>query len=214
MFLLSRYRKWNIYECDQYLKLKEVTAGEDTTAYTYDENGRLSGKIYANGMNSCYTYTRDGRLKSLLHEDKEGVLDRFDYTYDTVGNCIAEERERRDLPEESGSYRYIYDELARLTAIEKDGEILGSYEYDANGNLLQTVQNGEVTARYRYDSADNMVLAETKQGRAEYQNNGFGKKTGMKAEMAGYEGTGRQEELAAFWIIQKTIITCYREKQR
>ena len=219
-----------IYEYDQYLNLKEVTAGEDTTAYTYDENGRLSGKIYANGMNSRYTYTRDGRLESLLHEDKEGVLDRFYYTYDTVGNCIAEERERRNLPEESGSYRYIYDELGRLTAVEKDGEILGSYEYDAygnrtgerknreeirysynevnqlvkrekgleiqdylydaNGNLLQTVQNGGVIARYQYDSIDNMVFAETKQGRAEYQYNGFGKKTGMKVEMAGYEGDG------------------------
>lgn len=110
-------------------------------------------------MNSRYTYTRDGRLESLLHEDKEGVLDRFDYTYDTVGNCIAEERERRNLPEESGSYRYIYDELGRLTVIEKDGEILGSYEYDAYGNRTGERKNGE-EIRYSYNEVNQLVRRE------------------------------------------------------
>ena len=106
----------------------------------------------------------------------------------------------------------MYNEVNQLVRREKGSEIQG-YLYDANGNLLQTVQNGGVIARYRYDSADNMVFAETKQGREEYQYNGFGKKTGMKVEMAGYEGDGTQEERATFWITQKTIITCYREIQ-
>lgn len=147
------------YQYDQYLNLEKVTAGEDTTVYRYDEAGKLSEKIYANGMNSQYTYTADGRLESLIHKDREGILDCFYYTYDATGNCIAEERTRRNVPDENGNYQYCYDVLGRLTTVEKNGEMQNSYAYDAYGNRIVERKNGE-EIQYTYNQMNQLVRRE------------------------------------------------------
>ncbi len=69
-------------------------------------------------------YDKAGRLTELKHEDTAGILDRYRYEYDAAGNKAAIHKERRGLPEESGSYRYTYDGLQRLTGVEKDGGLL------------------------------------------------------------------------------------------
>lgn len=156
-----------IYQYDPYLNLREVTVGTGKTVYAYDKNGRLSEKQHANGMRSCYTYTPEGRLESLLHMDKNGILDRFLYTYDAEGNRIAEERERRNLPDESGSYRYIYDMLGRLIAVEKDGEQIRSYEYDAYGNrIVERRKSGEI--QYTYNKGNQLVTRKNESETQEY----------------------------------------------
>ena len=84
-----------------------------------------------------WKYNETGLLDELSHKDSAGILDRFHYTYDPMGNRIAIVKERRGFPEESGSYQYNYDALQRLTEVERDGKLLRRYQYDTFGNRTE-----------------------------------------------------------------------------
>ena len=56
-----------------------------------------------------YCYDSKDQLTELIHRDKEGILDRYTYTYDLVGNKTGIRKERRGLTKESGTYTYGYD---------------------------------------------------------------------------------------------------------
>ena len=120
-------------------QMKRTAEGRGTlwTDYQYDRQGRLSEKRSSGGYDTRWRYNETGLLEELCHADASGILDRFRYTYDAMGNRTMATKERRGLPEESGVYRYIYDGLQRLTGVEKDGKPLRSYQYDAFGNRTE-----------------------------------------------------------------------------
>ena len=125
--------------------------------YKYDKQGYLSEKKSSGGYITKWEYNENGLLDELLHKDTSGILERFCYTYDLMGNRTVIVKERRGLPEESGSYRYSYDALQRLTDVEKDGNILRSYQYDSFGNRTEMVDhvNG-VRCMSIYDSLNRL----------------------------------------------------------
>ena len=47
--------------------------------------------------------TTADRTGASRHQDKEGILDRYTYLYDLLGNKTGITKERRGLTEESGS---------------------------------------------------------------------------------------------------------------
>lgn len=102
--------------------------------YRYDGLGRLIGKENSGGYRTEWDYNGLGQLECLVHQNDAGILDRYRYGYDAMGNRTSIEKDRRGLSEESGRYRYVYDALQRLTDVEKDGEMLRSYHYDSFGN--------------------------------------------------------------------------------
>ena len=118
--------------------LTRSTAGEEDLwiRYEYDSMGRLCGKRSSGGYRTGFCYDKAGKLAELKHEDTTGILDRYCYEYDAAGNKAAIHKERRGLPGESGSYRYTYDGLHRLTGVEKDGGLLRRYQYDPFGNRI------------------------------------------------------------------------------
>ena len=164
------------YGYDDWMRLTSLKDESGAFQYNYDENGRLKEKIFPNGVRSDYAYSTAGVLASLTYRDEEGILDSYKYQYDAVGNKIGIERQRRDLPEESGSYRYEYDALNRLLSVEKDGVSLRNYGYDIFGNrsflrtedtridyyynesnqLMRSV-SGESTTDYSYDARGNLI---------------------------------------------------------
>ena len=125
--------------------------------YKYDKQGHLSEKKSSGGYITKWEYNENGLLDELAHKDASGILERFYYTYDSMGNRTVIVKERRGLPEESGSYRYSYDALQRLTDVEKDGNILRSYQYDSFGNRTEMVDhvNG-VRCMSIYDSLNRL----------------------------------------------------------
>ena len=140
--------------------LLKSDAGAD---YTYDEKGRLSGKQYPNGIKTTYLYDPQGHLLRLTHEDAQGVLDRYQYAYDNMGNKTAVTKERRGLSKESGRYEYGYDALSRLETVTKDGKTVREYHYDAFGNrdrLIDHSRGEEVVYHY---NAINQLLREERQ---------------------------------------------------
>ena len=90
--------------------------------------------------------------------DKEGILDKYFYSYNNSGLISGINRERRDLDAISGQYDYQYDEIGRLTRSSLNGELRASYEYDAFGNRTSLIESDTQTT-YRYDSLDRLVEA-------------------------------------------------------
>ena len=146
-----------------------------TVTYGYDELLRLT-ELRDGEQSIRYAYDSQGRLESLIHSDREGILDAYAYRYDILGNKTAIEKQRRGLKEESGSYTYGYDALGRVSSVTKDGILLRSYVYDAFGNRtglkegeretryiynalnqLISLTDGEMTERYGYDKRGNLT---------------------------------------------------------
>ncbi|MBS5053142.1 MAG: RHS repeat-associated core domain-containing protein, partial [Clostridiales bacterium] len=111
------------------------------------------------------------------HQDKEGILDRYTYLYDLLGNKTGITKERRGLEHESGQYRYGYDALGRLSEIQKDGEIQTRYGYDAFGNRTWKEESGEQTS-YQYNALNQLVSERQGGIRKEY---GYDKRGNLTA---------------------------------
>ncbi len=134
-------------------------------------------KQFPNGTKTTYRYDRKDQLTELVHQDKEGILDRYTYLYDLLGNKTGITKERRGLERESGQYRYGYDALGRLSEIQKDGEIQTRYGYDAFGNRTWKEESGEQTS-YQYNALNQMVSERQGEIRKEY---GYDKRGNLTA---------------------------------
>ncbi len=129
--------------------------------YLYDEKGRLSQKQFPEGLKTSWLYDERGQLAELVHEDGEGILDRYQYEYDLMGNKTAIIKERRGLREESGRYEYGYDALSRLISVSRDGNALRSYAYDVFSNRSSMEDYGKKrNTSYHYDAMNRLIYAE------------------------------------------------------
>lgn len=144
------------YGYDEQLRLSELKEGDSIITYGYDPVGRLCEKQFPNGTKTTYRYDRKDQLTELVHQDQEGILDRYTYLYDLLGNKTGITKERRGLERESGQYRYGYDALGRLSEIQKDGEIQYRYGYDTFGNRTWKEERGEQTS-YQYNALNQLV---------------------------------------------------------
>ena len=164
-----------VYEYDEMLRLQKmrirrsedmerVSRGFDDfeeIRYKYDEAGRISEKLLPEGMRTLWHYDDRGQLAELIHEDRHGILDRYQYEYDSMGNKTAITKDRRGLREERGRYEYGYDALSRLVSVSRDGNDLRNYAYDAFGNrssMEDYVRGRNVS--YTYDALNRLTSAE------------------------------------------------------
>ena len=165
------------YGYDEQLRLSELKEGDSVITYGYDPVGRLCEKQFPNGTKTTYAYDKKDQLTELLHQDQEGILDRYTYLYDLLGNKTGITKERRGLERESGQYRYGYDALGRLSEIQKDGEIQTQYGYDAFGNRTWKEERGEQTS-YQYNALNQLVSERQGEIRKEY---GYDKRGNLTA---------------------------------
>ena len=165
------------YGYDEQFRLSELKEGGRIITYGYDTVGRLCEKQFPNRTKTTYRYDRKDQLTELLHQDQEGILDRYTYLYDLLGNKTGITKERRGLERESGQYRYGYDALGRLSEIQKDGEIQTQYGYDAFGNRTWKEERGEQTS-YQYNALNQLVSERQGKIRKEY---GYDKRGNLTA---------------------------------
>lgn len=147
------------YAYDDAMRLQEVADGESVVNYNYDSNSRLIQKNYQNGIKTNCTYNSLGHITSLIHQDQEGILDQYDFTYDAMGSKTAIQKQRRGLAEESGRYQYTYDSANRIHDVLKDGQLLRSYDYDSFGNRVKKSE-GSVVTQYQYDRKNQLLHQE------------------------------------------------------
>ena len=155
------------YGYDEQFRLSELKEGDSIITYGYDPVGRLCEKQFPNGTKTTYRYDRKDQVTELVHRDKEGILDRYTYLYDLLGNKTGITKERRGLEQESGSYTYGYDALGRLSEIQKDGKVQTQYGYDAFGNRIWKEESRERTS-YQYNGLNQMVSERQGEIRKEY----------------------------------------------
>ena len=155
------------YGYDEQFRLSELKEGDSIITYGYDPVGRLCEKKFPNGTKTTYRYDRKDQVTELVHRDKEGILDRYTYLYDLLGNKTGITKERRGLEQESGSYTYGYDALGRLSEIQKDGKVQTQYGYDAFGNRIWKEESRERTS-YQYNGLNQMVSERQGEIRKEY----------------------------------------------
>ena len=155
------------YEYDDLLRLKTLICGDDRAEYVYDENSRLSRKTFSNGLSTDYSYNDAGLLCELAHSDKDGILDKYRYTYDSMFNKTGIEKYRRDLAEESGQYRYAYDALSRLTDVLKDDKLIKKFAYDEFGNRSFMLDQ-DIRTDYTYNPLNQLVQAKSTERRQDF----------------------------------------------
>jgi RHS repeat-associated protein len=147
--------------------LSKVTDSEgEITQYFYDAAGRMNRYIDATGTTHLLAYDANGAALSLLDEEGNGRIFRFDYDRLRREYYFAEKFTSGPLRERwfdsAGNVRlaHINGQLAREVIAEDRREILrygdGTevvQEYDENGNLLTTtMQDGSVES-FEYDPA-------------------------------------------------------------
>lgn len=129
------------------------------TAYKYDEKRQISEKISPCGIKTTYTHDEFGRIKSVRSNKGYKELEYHEYKYDASGNIISINKRRDGVPEDSGMFKYSYDQLNRLTEIIK-GDSHTIYEYDLFGNrTLKTVDG--IKAIYNYNELNQLLSIET-----------------------------------------------------
>lgn len=196
------------YHYDEMLRLfamdmeGEGAEGTGRISYQYDEKGRLARKQFPGGITTSWSYNETGLPSELLHEDGEGVLDRYQYTYDLGGNRTGIRRERRGLPEESGDYGYTYDPLGRLAQVSRNGSLLRSYRYDSFSNRTETEDHAEGrTYAFAYDARNRLTAMEDGVTGKEYAYDRRGNLTGEIEEgilIRGYS-YGAMNRLSRAW---------------
>ncbi len=118
----------------------------------YDAAGHKLAEDRPNGTHAAYAYDAGGQIRSIDWTGPDGgVVARFAYTYDAVGN-------KTRVVDTTGTSNFAYDPLDRLTsaAYPNDGTV--TYAYDPAGNRTAMNVNG-VTTNYAYNAANQQTSA-------------------------------------------------------
>ena len=140
--------------------------------FYYDEWGRLSKDVDANGNQHNYTYDQLSRVTSKesinssgnkklvhLHYDTldgskdpnlSGRLSRvispegsYTFKYDNRGNLIEKRTQIKSLGEEVFIFRYVYDALDRITQITYPDKTIVQYQFDRPDGKLTAIMTAQ-----------------------------------------------------------------------
>lgn len=150
------------------------TAGDRTTAMSYDELNRLVGVDYSEAGTPDVTFgydevgnritmtdglgteTRSYDVLNRLTQIQRGT-DELTYLYDDAGNVI-----RRSYPDGT-QLDYTYGDDGLIAAVTR-GSATTSYTYDAAGNLTATALPNGVTETRTYDRAGRLTKVRSADG--------------------------------------------------
>lgn len=148
------------YEYNAANQLIKMCSGDEATEYRYDKMGRFISRRMPNGLKTEYSYNNLGRISRITNQLKDELLEYYEYQYDPAGNKIKSIKMRKNVPEDSGVYKYQYDSQNRLTLVTKDEADQRRYQYDAYGNrVLKKDFTREIITKYVYN-LNNQLISE------------------------------------------------------
>lgn len=179
------YDAWGMLSKMRYERDGEVL---DEFSFGYDAMGRRTRyEIFRSDYpcdNGSYGYDYDptGRLREVA---KDGRTIRR-YSYNAAGSRSLMER----WDPQAGKFEkteYTYDVRGALLQTLCSGR-KEEYRYDDCGNLTEIVKNGQTHLTYYYDASNRLASVRAQNGgRAAYQYNGLGYRTGMQSVQNGRE---------------------------
>ncbi len=129
-----------------------ITLNGETTRFTYDKAGNLTGSVQPDGSLVSYEYDDFQRLTAL----EDGLGNRIEYMLDAFGNRVSE-RTFDDLGVLRRQLGRVYNSLNQLAATIGGHNGETRYQYDGNGNLTGIVDAGLNTTGYEYDALRRLV---------------------------------------------------------
>jgi RHS repeat-associated protein len=134
---------------NSYTARNQLASVSSVVQYSYDLAGNRTGKTLGNATATSYAYDDASRLLSLIHSNAAGVLARFDYALNNVGNRTSKTESGIAVPAVH-SESYAYDPIDQLTAVDyATNSVITrsvSYGFDPVGNRTNVVDNSVPTA--------------------------------------------------------------------
>jgi len=146
----------------------KTNARNQATGYEYDLMNRLVKVNYPDATAATFSYDALGR--ELVRSGAAGAVEK---SYDLAGNMVSEKfinhnkawnysfdlmgNRIQAISPENETFRYVYDRLYRLTALEtgKASEKV-TYAYDALGRNIETIRADSTTAN-KFDAAGQLL---------------------------------------------------------
>ena len=132
---------------------------EHTTAYTYDEDNRVTG-VNTDGRTVTYTYDAYGRVSQQVTKDGSTTVLTEYFTYYAPAASAATGQIATHRTVSSGydiTYTYTYDDNGNILSVS-DGTNTTSYVYDSANQLIrENNQAGSFTHTWTYDNAGNIL---------------------------------------------------------
>ena len=154
------------YTYNNDFQVTSTTYAGATENYSYDNDGLLltSGAytLTRDAQNAYTTQVIDGTLTQNRNYNTFGEIiqvsdNTFTYNLSQRDNAGAITQKQETLNGTTITYDYTFDEMGRLTQVQKDNNIAETYTYDNNGNRsTSTVQGTSITASYTQD--DQLVV--------------------------------------------------------
>jgi len=163
--------------------------GGTIASQTFDEAGRLTKRMLANGLETVYTYDDANRVTSIMLRETatpSNVIQSFQYGYDKVGNSdtLALSRAGRlwvQYADGTGDV-YDYDATYQLTGVK--------YGVTNPQAGYASAVNPDRTVVYQYDSVGNRTQIADDANLTTYTANNLNQYTQIDAGSLGYNGNG------------------------
>jgi RHS repeat-associated protein len=147
---------------DAFFRPSAESVGTSSVIYTYDDDGLLTGagsetvtRDPTNGfvtdvtlgtVASALTYSSLGEPLTFNTSVSGAALYAVELSRDDLGRIITR---KETLDGAAHTDAFSYDSRGRLTAVTRDGTVIGAYNYDANDNRISTDdQNGSRSATH------------------------------------------------------------------
>lgn len=149
-----------VYDLNEIGQVVLLTTGEEKTAYVYNENKLLSGKVtYNKGvLSKFYMYTYDNKRRLTSRNINDKLIDTFIYTIKDK-NLIISQKSKNKVGDNFPDKDYMLDASGRNLLVEtilqpKENYIIKTdYKFDKTGNWVEWKED-----KYPYKSSKRMIL--------------------------------------------------------
>lgn len=151
------------YNFDDAGRLANIVNSSDSSTITfgYDNENKITSRVYPNGVTTTYEYYNNDLLKRLKDVNTTATLFDRHYTYNTANQIDS-------IVEPSGTKVFGYDLVNRLKTVHTNGTQTEFYNYDDVGNRTSS----HLSATYGYHAGKFNQLASAATATMQYDTNG------------------------------------------
>ncbi|MFH1232148.1 MAG: SpvB/TcaC N-terminal domain-containing protein [Planctomycetota bacterium] len=143
--------------------MNDPQMGPGTWAYGYDKNGNLTSQTDAKLKPTILSYDALNRIITKTYMGGKNVTYHYDNDPDGANNNFTIGRLVKVI-DLSGSTKFYYDELGRVTSTgkviqgdKKDRTYITSVQYNTLGQIAQTTYPDDSVINYGYNNAGNLL---------------------------------------------------------